>query len=115
MEESCRTYDLSVAGSLYVDHLGGLRAEEHHEAVLGFLFTFLRLLYLGSGHARKARHNDEHRYNKFSEKFHWMDLGYLRTFSFQASRSKSQSPKRGSITMYVTLIFESMKSLIAFI
>ena len=114
MEKPCRSYDLSVACTGNVHHLGRLGAEQYYKAVLAFLRAAVLLLLLSPGHAGKARQDDEKRNYKLLEKFHRSGCGYLRTFSFQPSRSKSQSPKRGSMTMYVVLIFDSMNSFMAF-
>ena len=62
VKETRRTYHLSVTCTRNVHHLGRLRTEEHHKAVLAFLISILALIVLGigPGYDRYARQDGEH-------------------------------------------------------
>ena len=62
VEEACRTYHLSVAGTRNVHHLSGFRTKEHDKAVLAFLLSVLAVftLSISPGYDRYARQDGEH-------------------------------------------------------
>ena len=103
MKESCRTDHLTIASSLNIYHLSRLRAQEHDKAIL-----LLTLLCCKREACRKGKHA-----NQYDLKEPHQDYSFSRNLSAQPSRSKTQSLKRGSMTIYVVLILELIKSSIA--
>ena len=104
MEKTRRAYNLSIAGTLNIHHLCRLSTKKHNKTIL--------LLALLLSCKRKTCHHGKHTYYYILQKTHQC-YSVLRNFSSHPSRSNTQSLKRGSIMIYVVLIFELMNSSMA--